>query len=229
MISEQILEVRFKPNARVLDRRGHWAEIIAQDMGLKNWKIVENRVDISSADSKIRAFVSFKNFGLVILNAPTSNFFHDKAKKLIGVLSKLPDFDFPLGIQRCGIRSKICHELDIEVSEISSVIRNHFLIPKSLEPIGGAENVIDSAIATYFNTDKGQLNIRISSNPENEIKAAFSNHPTDTLPTKGWISDIDYFSTDFENLSQKALVRRITEFSDEIDRRYKAVSKMLKF
>ena len=229
MISTQILEVRFRPNARVLDRRGQWAETIAQEMELEHWNIVENRVDLLSGDKKIRAFVGFRNFGLTTLDAPTSNYFRDKATKLTGVISKLPDFIFPLSIERCGVRTTICHEIDAEVERIASVVRDRFVVPESLQDLGGADNVVDAAVALYFRAAHGQLNIRVSSNGANEIKAAFRSHSPDELPQQGWISDMDYFSSDKEQVSQKNLVWRIIEFSDELDRQHAALSAQLHF
>jgi hypothetical protein len=58
-LSETVLEIRYRPNARVLDHRGAWAEIISAHMSLPQWNIVENRVDIHSKDKSQHVFVSF--------------------------------------------------------------------------------------------------------------------------------------------------------------------------
>lgn len=229
MISEQILEIRIRPDARVLDNRGTWAELIAQEMELEYWKIVENRIDLSSKDKKISAFISFRNFGLSILDAPTDNYFRDKAIKLIGIVSNLPDFQTPLSIERFGIRKKLCTKIDADLATIASVIRHSFIIPEKLKPIGGEENLVDAAVLLYFRTPRGQVNIRVSSNDLEEIKRIFNSHKHDELPKQGWICDIDYYRDTKEQLLRKEVVQRLAEFSKEIDQRISAISSLLEF
>jgi hypothetical protein len=63
-ISENIIEVRYKPNPKLLDYRGTWAEMISTYLELSEWKIVENRFDVFDKDKSKRIFVSFEMKGL---------------------------------------------------------------------------------------------------------------------------------------------------------------------
>jgi hypothetical protein len=51
-LSENILEIRYKPNSKILDHRGTWAEIISKDLTLTEWLIVGNRFDVHDLGKK---------------------------------------------------------------------------------------------------------------------------------------------------------------------------------
>ncbi len=46
VISEAVFEIRFKPNPKVLDFRGVWAEQISKHMNLSEWRIDTNLIEI---------------------------------------------------------------------------------------------------------------------------------------------------------------------------------------
>ena len=64
--NENILEIRYKPNPKILDYRGTWAEALAQVMSVSEWRIDENRIDVSNKEKTLKAFASYKNAGAVI-------------------------------------------------------------------------------------------------------------------------------------------------------------------
>ncbi len=51
-LNAHTLEVRYKPNPKILDYRGTWAELISNHMNLSEWKIIENRIDIYDKEKK---------------------------------------------------------------------------------------------------------------------------------------------------------------------------------
>jgi hypothetical protein len=110
--NEHVLEIRYKPNPKVLDHRGTWAEEISRHMELSEWRIVENRIDIFSKTQDVHAFVGFRNAGLVARDTPTANFFPDKAVKLLRYLFSLEGFGDPLTVERLGVRSRFCTPFD---------------------------------------------------------------------------------------------------------------------
>jgi hypothetical protein len=67
-LNEHVLEVRYKPNPKVLDYRGTWAESISDHMKLPEWRIVENRIDIY--DKKIR-ITRLWDLGMLVLSLTT--------------------------------------------------------------------------------------------------------------------------------------------------------------
>ena len=57
--SDQVFEIRYRPNARILDRRGEWAVELSSQLKLPTWQVGPNRIDLSNSTSEHRAFVSF--------------------------------------------------------------------------------------------------------------------------------------------------------------------------
>ena len=92
-LNEHVLEVRYKPNPKVLDYRGAWAESISDHMNLPEWRIVENRIDIYDKKNKDHAFVGFRNAGFVAHDTPTKNYFSDKAVKFLKHLFSFEGFE----------------------------------------------------------------------------------------------------------------------------------------
>ena len=86
-INEYTLEIRYRPNPKILDFRGSWAEAISAHMKLPEWSILENRVDIYDDKTKERAFVGFRNAGYVAQDTPTRNYFADKTSRYLSICS----------------------------------------------------------------------------------------------------------------------------------------------
>jgi len=64
VVNEHVLEIRYKPNPKILDLRGTWAEQISLHMDLPHWRIVANRIDAFTEGESIHAFVGFRNGGM---------------------------------------------------------------------------------------------------------------------------------------------------------------------
>src|SRR5438445_7505171 len=65
-VTDHVFEVRYKPNARFLDYRGQWAELIAEHMKATEWRITENRLDVFDKSEARRFFLAFRNCGATI-------------------------------------------------------------------------------------------------------------------------------------------------------------------
>jgi hypothetical protein len=44
--SEHVFEIRYRPNAKILDKRGEWAEKLSHELELPAWRIGANRLDV---------------------------------------------------------------------------------------------------------------------------------------------------------------------------------------
>ncbi len=101
-ISKHLIEIRYKPNSRFLDRLGEVAELLSGAI-FDRWQISSNRIDFSSKEQEnIGAFISFRNLGLFANYPNTQEFFVEKAKEFI----RSAWTHFPSGkITRVGIRS----------------------------------------------------------------------------------------------------------------------------
>ena len=117
-LNEHILEVRYKPNPKILDYRGSWAEAISDYMTLSEWRILENRIDIYDKENKDHAFVGFRNSGFVAHDTPTKHYFPDKAVRFFKYLLSLDGFEKSPYVERIGVRSKFCKEYEGSFDEL---------------------------------------------------------------------------------------------------------------
>lgn len=225
MLTEHTLEIRHRPNSVMLDHRGKWAAIVSKAMDLSEWKIIENRVDFRNPDKSIRAFVSFRNFGITVVNQQTHNFFEDKAKKFVKVVTDLSGFDVPLLVERLGVRAKTCSPYDGEFSVVADQVRDKLFNTAALAELGGGENVVDVAAVMYFKTIAGQINANLSANTAEQLKRLFPTH--EDLPAASWTADMDYFTQSPQQMSVKNVTKTISEFGSELSSRYDAISKLI--
>lgn len=125
VISKQIIEARFKPDARFLDRRGAVADSpTLSNLLFEHWNIAANRIDFSSKENAhIRAFFSYKNLGLVSVYPNKIEFFKENAESFIrSAWSHLPNREF----SRIGMRLMFLVETD-SFDKALDGYRQHFL------------------------------------------------------------------------------------------------------
>lgn len=210
-ISEHIFELRYKPNPKVLDKRGLWAELISAEMSLPEWRIIENRIDIFSKANSESAFVGFRNTGFTTYDSPTANYFPDKASKFLKFLMTLEGFDNPVFVERIGIRSRFA----VQYSEGFDQLRDRFstrylsltaeavrILDATVVDIGAPINFVDRL--GNFNTTCGPMN-------REQLKEFFpksSNQPDVSL-----FYDIDYWLKPLKAHSDQDLIRLIKDFA----------------
>ena len=212
-MNEFVFEVRYKPNPKVLDLRGTWAELISEHMGLSEWRIVENRIDIYDKDSDNRSFVGFKNCGFISRDVPTSNYFPDKTIKFFKFVMNFDGFTNPLFVQRVGVRLKTYTqylkgfdslrdryaERYIKISEDAKNILGGKLVD-----IGGPLNFVDKH--ENFNTSSGTI--------LSEQAHEFLNRQ-DVIPEMGFYFDIDYWQRPNKNMNVDDIIKNILVYSTQ--------------
>lgn len=120
VISKHILEIQFKPDAGFLDKRGRIAEHLSSPQTLfDHWNITANRIDFTSDDNgSIRAFVSFRNLGVVSTPPNNTEFFIETAKTFLTVArDRLLDKEF----SRIGVRSRFL----VEAQDFGRVLKSY--------------------------------------------------------------------------------------------------------
>lgn len=208
-----------------MDHRGKWAAIVSKEMGLPEWKVIENRVDFRNADRSIRAFVSYRNFGITVVDQQTHNFFEDKAKKLLKTVADLNGFDVPIAIERFGVRSKTCEPYDGDFAVLADQVRDKLFNTAALDELGGGESIVDVAAVMYFKAQFGQINAQISANTAVQLKRLFPTH--EDLPDASWTADLDYFTESPKQMSVRDAAKTISDFVAELSGRYKTISKLI--
>ncbi|HEX9666350.1 MAG TPA: hypothetical protein VGA95_07285 [Thermodesulfobacteriota bacterium] len=212
-INEHIFEIRYKPNAKILDHRGVWAESLSKHLELSEWLIVENRVDVHDKENKLRVFVGFSNAGCVCFTSPTATFFPDKVVKFFRFVLGFDGFINPLFVQRIGIRSKFCTSFGGSFDELRDRYASRYLVPTKELITAYEAKLIDIGGPLNFADKHGNFNTMSGPMPKDQIKEFFS-QKTD-FPEVGFYFDIDYWLKPNAVMEDKEIVNKISIFSRE--------------
>ncbi len=157
--TETVFEIRYRPNAKLLDHRGEWAEALAGHMSLSKWSILNNRFDVFADDKTQHCFVSFRNAGMVCLDSPTANFFSDKAQRFFRQLVKFKDFGDPLHVERIGVRHKLASPFEGTFDELVNRFHTRYvgLSPALIESFADA-HLVDIGAPLNFRDALGHFN-----------------------------------------------------------------------
>ena len=213
MASECILEVRYRPNPKVLDFRGSWAELISEHMKLPEWRIQENRIDIYDKSETDRAFIAYRNAGFIRRNTPTSNYFPEQSSKLFHFLFSLEGFGNSLFVQRFGLRQRFCSSFNGTFEELRERYATRYLVmpdaaKKAIEgdltDIGGPLNFCDKH--GNFKTMSGPMRA-------DQIKEFIGFEAN--YPDVGLYFDIDYWIKPDADIPEEKVIKLIRNFAGE--------------
>lgn len=220
-----IFEIRYKPNPKVLDYRGIWAEKISDHMKLSEWRIAENRIDVFDKDAKNRAFVGFNNSGFVSNDVPTANYFPEKTVKFFKFVLDIDGFDSPIFVARIGVRSKFFKAYVGTFNDLINKYSTQYLIltdkakeiiNADLTDIGGPLNFKDSH--GNFNTMSG---------PMKAEQAKQYLEREDDLPDVGLYFEIDYWQKPEQRVDNSKILQLISSFSEESWNKHEEINKLI--
>lgn len=224
-LNEHVLEVRYKPNPKVLDNRGSWAEAISDFMDLPLWRITENRIDIYDEKNGDRAFVGFLNAGFIVHNTPTKNYFSDKAVKFFRYLFTLKDFPKTPHVERIGVRSKFCKEYKGSFDQLrEKYISNYLSLTEKAKNIINSE-LIDIGGPLNFADKYGNFNTMSGPMTDEQLSQSF-NKPED-VPAVGLYFDIDYWLRPKKQVREQEILKKIKQFANSAWERFNSVSRLI--
>ena len=207
MLAEQILEVRYPASGSFLDVRGSVADQIRTKGFLSHWSIEPNIInfrDDAEAVNKEMAFVGYKSAGYVVQDAPTKNFFQERAALFWRHLRDCKDFPIPK-LERFGARSKIFIPTDKTFQEVYKAGCAVLYTPQALE-LGAT--LKDVQFVFQLKTADG-FEGRISGGPvAKDEAAAHLNSDSPLLSKAGFFIDVDlYKSSGIEHDDVSKLLR----------------------
>lgn len=212
-ISEHILEIRYKPNPEFLDYRGIYVNGISSLLGLTQWKIDDNRVDLSDEINVIKAFVSFRNFGISINESCDKNYFPNQANKFVNYLLNQKPFGNPIMINRIGIRTRIAYSLDIDFEKLLEIYTTKFFsLTTEVRRILNYK-ITDVSLPIFFAADKGQLNTQTSPMTSDQLRDYFPNRLE--YPDVAMYFDLDYWKEPKKELKAETITSIIKNYSIE--------------
>jgi hypothetical protein len=181
--SKHVIEIRFKPDARFLDKRGIVADNLASPL-FKRWNISSNRVDLSSEENQnVRAFFSYRNLGVVSTSPNKTEFFTQTAESFVrAAWQHLPNREF----SRVGVRSMF-------LIEAVQAYRERFLKLTDEELGEFKGDLIDIGFPLNFACGEDFFNVMTG--PMRKEQAAHFFGECD-LPPVGIFVDVDFFRKD---------------------------------
>lgn len=211
--SEQVFEIRYKPTARILDKRGTWAEQISEHMKLPSWKIGTNRLDVFEKDNEQRCFVGFGNSGYFVNDSPTANFFPDNAVKFFKFVLDLEDFPKPVFVTRLGVRQRFLTPFPGEFSELVRRYTERYvsLTNRADEAIRG--QLIDIGAPLNFKDKYGIFNTNCGPMPKAQAEEIMGER--DNLPEVGLYYDIDYSVRPEKEINDGDILKTLKTFASE--------------
>jgi hypothetical protein len=210
--NELIFEIRYRPNARLLDVRGDLATEIAAEMGLPDWLIIENRVDLFAKDQSQYAFVGFRNAGFKTVNAPTKDLFPDKAAKLMRMLFKNPAFGTTINVDRIGVRSRFSNPFAGTFEELCVRFATRYVsITEATKELLDDAKLVDIGAPLNFTDRLGNFNTMSGPMKREQFKQFFQRE--DPYPQVGLYYDIDYFKQPKSAMDDRDVAGAIKSFA----------------
>jgi hypothetical protein len=200
-LAEHILEIRHEASGNFLDVRGRIADYCKKQKLFPHWQIDNQVINFRDSAEKIGregAFVSYKNFGYIVLDAPTMNYFPDRAIHFLKVLSQFKDYQ-PENFLRFGARTKFFIPSDLSFEEISKKMSAGVFSEKLISLVGGAQADLQFIIELK---EEG-FDIRIVGGPLHKDEAKnFMQFESKEFAKTGVFFDVDFYKTDNLNSSQ---------------------------
>jgi hypothetical protein len=207
-LNEHVFELRYKPNAKIIDYRGEFAEMISSELGLTEWRITKDRVDVFDKEEKHRLYVGFRSSGYVAQDSITANYFPDKAVQFLNFVSNIKTFGNHWIVQRMGVRSRFCTAFDGECEDALERLGSRYttLTEDAKSAIGEAK-VIDLNGVVNFEDEHGSFNTQLGPMLASQIAEVLKDR--DDYPEVGIYYDIDYWKRPEKDVAESDVTRFI--------------------
>ena len=226
-LSTQLVEIRYKPNSKILDHRGSLADSISNHMGLTEWLITENRVDIFRADKKERGFVAFRNAGFTLIDAETTELFLDRANKFVRFAFAQSPFADPLFVERIGVRAQIAVPFNDSFENLLERYSTRFA-SLSVEAANVLDaSLIDMGFALNFSTRDGRLNVNTGPMGQTQLRQFLDRDEDLSLPDVALYADLDYWSRPGQPMPMKNILNTIKQRALENWQRFERLQNLL--
>lgn len=213
-INEHILEVRYKPNPKILDYRGTWAETLSELMGLSKWRISGNRIDVHDPDRERQAFVSYKNAGFIVRSMPTRDYFQNQSLKHLHFLMQQKAFGDPIFVRRIGVRLRSAKEFKGTFEELLRKYTANYLTLSEQGAAAFDGDLIDIGGPINFETSIGKIHSMSGPMGAEQVREylSFAEYP----PSVSFYLDLDYWDRPEREMTYRDLQRRVREYMEHL-------------
>jgi len=227
VINEHVFELRYKPNSKVLDYRGTWAELISEHMQLSQWRILENRIDVYDNINKNHAFVGFSSSGFLCHDTPTKNYFYDQAIKLFNFIAKLDGFEKEPFVERIGVRSKFCTPFEQGFEELKNRFASKYITLSTEAENALNAKLIDMGAPLNFVDKLGNFNTMAGPMEKAQIVQFFYGKKETEVPEIGLFLDVDYFLKPKRKMNAGEITKSIKEFAESSWDKHEKIKKLI--
>ncbi|OGC04850.1 hypothetical protein A2276_02675 [candidate division WOR-1 bacterium RIFOXYA12_FULL_43_27] len=226
-LNEHIMEIRYKPNPRIIDLRGQWAEEISAHMKMSEWAIVENRVDIFRKDNHDRVFVGFRGMGFICHRSDSKSYFPDHAIRFLKFIFSLDGFEKNPLIDRIGVRSKFCIEYEKNFEELRDLYASKYIVLSDRAKKIINAKLVDLAGPWNFADDLGNFNTQSGPMVKTQIAQFFNDEIVTQLPDVGLFFDIDYSVKPRKSMREDEVVKLVGGFAERAWKRNEDFKKIV--
>lgn len=202
-ITKQLCEIRFKPDPKILDKRGEITGALS-DLTFPNWKIANNRIDFGNdKDLFASAFFSYRNLGTSSCFPHDAKYFVDTTKEFI----KKSWVFFPSNnIVRVGIRSSVLVDLGKSFKDYFEVYKKN-ISGFTKKNLFKAE-LVDVGLNLNFANGDEYFNITTGPMDREQAKMFFDGNSDEEIPETCVYIEVDYFKKDFKpSIKQKDIFK----------------------
>ena len=204
------IEIRFKPNARILDQRGFIAERLAEAMGFPDWRVNRNTAMTYNDNKSIEVAVSYGNAVLRVIDG-TRPAFDARLNHVIHFLTTLPNCENGVETLRVGARSMVAIPFDGSFEELRDKILSTYASPhetaQSRLRIGDRYRFDDLAFTFHLTGTEENVHLSVGPMREEEFHAPFT--WKEGFPDVGLFVDADAFTTPDSTLHSSRLRKEI--------------------
>jgi hypothetical protein len=223
------VELRYKPNPRMLDHRGNWAALLSNRLDLDKWVIGTNTFDIYDEPLTQRATVAFNRCALTMMDVTEYENFFARAAKLLTTLFELPDFGKRPWIRRLGVKPRFCTPFDGGFDRLMKHVRERYFDLKegAMDAIGAAVELTDVGANLNMKDDCGEFHTLCGAMKREQSKVFFDYRKQDDLPPVGLYYEIDYFVEAEKEMQDEEIVSTTEKFAREGWLRHQRVRKLI--
>ena len=231
--NDQTVQIDFRANPRMLDHRGEWAAKLSERLGLSEWAIVENRIDVFDKPKTEHAIVTFKSAVNTYLDLPSRDDLPTRAAKFLTAVSSLPSFGDPISVNRIGVRSRFCTEYNGSFEQLMKKYCDRYLELKpaalaAIHSYSGEATMADIGAPLNFKDQYGEFHTHCGPMERRQMKAQYFQFREEAqLPAVGLYYDIDYFVLPKAEMAHEEVITKVVTFAHEAWDRHQRVRKLI--
>jgi len=223
------VEIRFKPNPRMLDHRGDWAARLCERLDLPKWVIADNIIDIHDEPTTQRAIIAYNRCALTMIDVGGCEVFTARAAKLLTCLFELPDFGTRLWVYRLGVKPRFCTPFDGAFEQLLKQVKDRYfdLKTEAHEAVVSSATLVDIGAVLEFRDDCGDFKSQCGAMKRQQSKAIMDYRKEDDLPLVGFYYEIDYFIRPDKDMQDEEITGTVDKFGREGWLRHQRIRRLI--